>query len=58
LREGLDTATTFDLYQWHKSLGFAALALTVPRLAARLVSFSPALASRRWERSLAAVTQG
>jgi cytochrome b561 len=45
-------------YQWHKSLGFAALALTAPRLAARLVSFSPALASPRWERSLAAVTQG
>ena len=46
------------LYQWHKSLGFVALALTAPRLAARLVSFSSALASPSWERSLAAVTQG
>jgi cytochrome b561 len=55
---GLDPAATFDLYQWHKSLGFAALALTAPRLAARLVSSSPALASPRWERSLAAITQG
>jgi len=28
-------ATTFEVYQWHKSLGFAALALTAIRLAAR-----------------------
>jgi cytochrome b561 len=56
---GLDSAATFDLYQWHKSLGFAALALTAPRLAARLVSSSPpAPASPRWERRIAAVTQG
>ena len=32
---GLDSATTFDLFQWHKSLGFVALALTAIRLAAR-----------------------
>jgi cytochrome b561 len=55
---GLDSAATFDLYQWHKSLGFTALALTAPRLAARLASSSPAaLVSARLERSLAAVTQ-
>jgi cytochrome b561 len=55
---GLDSATTFDLYQWHKSLGFAALALTLPRLAARLVGRTPrALDSPRWERRLAALTQ-
>ena len=35
---GLNSATTFDLYQWHKSFGFVALALTLPRLAARFVS--------------------
>jgi cytochrome b561 len=34
-------ATTFDLYQWHKSLGFSALALTVIRIVARLVSRAP-----------------
>ena len=28
-------AATFDIYQLHKSLGFAALALTIVRLAAR-----------------------
>ncbi|RBP09275.1 cytochrome b561 [Roseiarcus fermentans] len=31
-----DAGTTFDLYQRHKSLGFAALALTLLRMAARL----------------------
>jgi cytochrome b561 len=55
---GLDSAETFDLYQWHKCLGFAALALTAARLAARFFSSSPALASPRWERGLAAFTQG
>jgi cytochrome b561 len=55
---GLDSAETFDLYQWHKSLGFAALALTAARLATRFFSSSPALASPRWERRLAAFTQG
>jgi cytochrome b561 len=45
--------------RFHAALrGFVALALTTPRLAARLVSFSSALASPRWEPSLAAVTQG
>src|SRR5208283_4092227 len=31
-----DAAATFNLYQWHKSLGFSALALTALRIAARL----------------------
>jgi cytochrome b561 len=56
---GLDSAATFDLYQWHKSLGFAALALTAARLAARCVGSSPpAPVSPGWERRLAAFTQG
>jgi cytochrome b561 len=55
---GLDSAATFDLYQWHKSFGFLALALTALRLAARFVGSSPpAPASPRWERRLAACTQ-
>jgi len=56
---GLDAATTFDLYQFHKSLGFVALALTAVRLAARFSAASPpAPISARWERVLAASTQG
>jgi cytochrome b561 len=56
---GLDAAQTFDLFQWHKSLGFAALAFTAARLAARLRRSSPpAPVSPRWERLLAAFTQG
>jgi cytochrome b561 len=56
---GLDSATTFDLYQQHKSLGFVALALTAPRLVARFLSSSPpAPVSPRWEGRLAAFTQG
>jgi cytochrome b561 len=56
---GLDSASTFDLYQWHKSLGFVALALTAARLAARSVSSSPpATVSPGWERLLAALAQG
>jgi cytochrome b561 len=50
---------TFDLYQRHKSFGFAALALTGLRLVARLYSSSPpAPVSAGWERRLAAFTQG
>ncbi len=37
----LSAGTTFDLYQDHKSLGFAALALTALRLVARAVSAAP-----------------
>ncbi len=56
---GLDAAATFDLYQWHKSFGFAALAFTAARLAARFVSSAPpAPAFPGWERRLAAFTQG
>jgi cytochrome b561 len=56
---GLDAAQTFDLYQWHKSFGFVALALTAARLAARLVSQAPpAPVSASWERRLAAFAQG
>ena len=33
---GLERPRRFDLYQWHKSFGFVALALTAARLAARL----------------------
>jgi cytochrome b561 len=55
---GRDAATTFDLYQWHKSLGFVALALTAARIAARLVgSAPPEPLSPQWERRLAAFTQ-
>ena len=36
-----DAGTSFDLYQSHKSLGFAALALTVLRLLARLLQPAP-----------------
>ncbi len=54
----LDSAWTFDIYQWHKSWGFVALVLTAGRLAARFVSASPpAPVSPRWERRLAAATQ-
>jgi cytochrome b561 len=56
---GLDSAATFDLYQRHKSWGFVALALTAGRLAERFAISSPrAPASPRWERRLAAWTQG
>ena len=55
---GLDSASTFDLYQWHKSLGFIALALTVARLASRVGASPPAPISAQWERRLAVLTQG
>src|SRR5271157_5113883 len=56
---GLDAAWTFDFYQWHKSLGFVALALTAARLAVRFASSSPpAPLSPSWERRLAAFAQG
>jgi cytochrome b561 len=55
---GLDAATTFDFYQWHKSFGFVALALTAVRLVARFAGAAPrAPASPLWERRLAAATQ-
>jgi cytochrome b561 len=55
---GLDAATTFDLYQQHKSLGFIVLALTAARLVARAVLATPAAApSALWEQRLAASVQ-
>jgi cytochrome b561 len=55
---GPDAAATFDLYQWHKSFGFAALALTASRLSARLIGSSPPPpVSPRWERRLAQFAQ-
>lgn len=56
---GFDSASTFDLYQWHKSFGFVALALTAARLAARFAgSAPPPPRSPRWERRLSAFAQG
>ena len=54
----VEAATAFDLYQWHKSVGFLALAVTVTRLCARLVFRpSPAALGAAWERALAAIVQ-
>lgn len=56
---GLDAATTFDLFQRHKSLGFLALALTLARLALRALATAPPPRSlSRYEATLAAFTQG
>jgi len=49
-------ATTFDLYQWHKALGFSALALTAIRLAARLRFAAPEPVAG-WEGRLARTVQ-
>ncbi len=55
---GFSAATTFDLYQWHKSLGFVVLALTAARLAARaLTRAPPELPAPVWEKRLAALVQ-
>ena len=54
----LDAATKFDLYQWHKSFGFVALALTAAHLAARLAAGAPPKrSSSPGERWLAAAAQ-
>jgi cytochrome b561 len=54
----LSAATTFDLYQSHKSLGFVVLVLTAARLIARFARAPPApAAAPRWERRLAALVQ-
>ncbi len=56
---GLSAATTFDLYQAHKSIGFVVLTLTAAHLAVRIAFASPApAASPRWERRLASLVQG
>ncbi len=55
---GLAAATTFDLYQQHKSLGFVVLALTAARLLSRALVSAPAAApGPSWEQRLAALVQ-
>ncbi len=49
-------AATFDLYQWHKSLGFSALALTAIRIGVRLRVPAPERAAG-WEGRLARAVQ-
>lgn len=48
-------ASKFDLYQWHKSLGFLSLAFLLLRLAARLAKTAPPLppSTPQWERGMA-----
>lgn len=54
----LDAATKFDLYQWHKSFGFLALALTAAHLIARLAAIAPPKrSSSPGERRLATAAQ-
>src|SRR5271165_1629954 len=56
---GFDAATTFDLYQLHKSFGFVVLALTATRLGGRAAFTAPAAApSALWEQRLAAFFAG
>jgi cytochrome b561 len=58
IHAGFDAATTFDLYQLHKSFGFVVLALTAARLAARAAAKAPAAApGPSWEQRLAALVQ-
>ena len=54
---GLGAARTFDLYQWHKSFGFVALALTAARLGGRIAAVAPAPRFSGWERRLATIIQ-
>ncbi len=54
-----DAARRFVLYQLHKSLGFVALALLAPRLAARWATRAPPPVSMpAWERRAAALAHG
>ena len=55
-RSPFGAGTTFDLYQEHKSLGFAALALTLLRIVARAASAAPARVSG-WEGLLSRAVQ-
>jgi len=57
---GFDTATTFDLFQSHKSLGVAAAVLAVLRLALRATTVAPPLpaTTRRHEVWAARTTHG
>ncbi len=55
---GFNAATTFDLYQLHKSFGFVVLALTAARLGGRAAFTAPAAAPfALWEQRLAAFVQ-
>lgn len=54
---GLSAAAAFDLYQSHKSIGFAVLALTALRLVLRLGSKAPTPLGPPWERQLARMVQ-
>ena len=54
---GLSAGTTFDLFQWHKTVGFLALAVTLARLCARIATHAPPAVPIAWERRLAASVQ-
>jgi cytochrome b561 len=55
---GFSAAETFDLFQWHKSLAFVALAVTLARLLARAATPAPSKpGSPPWERRLSAFVQ-
>jgi cytochrome b561 len=57
IHAGLPASTTFDLFQWHKSLGILALVLVLVRIAARAVGRAPAhVAMGAWERAAATGT--
>lgn len=53
----LPAAEVFDLYQWHKSLGFLALALIVAHLGARVAAGAPETRAKGVERRLASLVQ-
>ena len=53
-----DIGLRFELYQWHKSFGFAVLGLMLARWAARLTITAPSGVGGRWQRRLATVLHG
>jgi cytochrome b561 len=56
---GFPAGRTFELFQWHKSLGFVAAAVTLARLAARsLTRAPPKIAAALWEQRLSGFVQG
>jgi cytochrome b561 len=57
LHAGLNAATTFELYQSHKSIGFVILALTAARLVLRLARKAPPKPAAWWENALARIVQ-
>ncbi len=56
-RLDLAASTVFDLYQWHKSFGFLALALTLAHIYARTAFGAPETRAKKIERGLAAAVQ-